>query len=93
MVGIFVAIEVVVGLIQLTAASYYNDRGRTLKYIVFAPWYMLVYWMVNTFTVVVELLPTVGKVWRRRDGGAWKSPARSDSLQDIRRDPQGQGPA
>jgi cellulose synthase/poly-beta-1,6-N-acetylglucosamine synthase-like glycosyltransferase len=93
MVAIFVAIQMVVGLVQLTAASFYNDRGRTLKYIVFAPWYMLVYWMVNTFTVVVELLPTVGKVWRRRDGGAWKSPARSDSLQDIRRDPQGQGPA
>jgi biofilm PGA synthesis N-glycosyltransferase PgaC len=84
MVGIFVAIEVVVGLVQLTAASYYNDRGRTLKYIVFAPWYMLVYWMVNTFTVVYEFLPTVRKVWARRGGGTWKSPERSDSLQGVR---------
>ncbi|WP_017932737.1 glycosyltransferase [Nocardioides sp. Iso805N] len=83
MVGIFVAIHMGIGLVQLTAASYYNDGGRTLKYVLFAPWYMLVYWMVNTFTVVLELVPTLGKVWSRRDGGTWVSPDRSDSLQDV----------
>ena len=31
MVGIFVAIQMVVGLVQLTAASYYNDGGKTLE--------------------------------------------------------------
>jgi len=80
MVGIFVAIEMVVGVLQLVVASYYNDRGRTLKYVLFAPWYMLIYWMINTFTVVVELLPTIRKVWAMRDGGTWKSPQRSASL-------------
>ena len=79
-VGIFVAIQMVVGLLQLTAASVYNDRGRTVKYIAFAPAYMLVYWMVNTWTVVYEFIPTMRKVWARRDGGAWTSPQRSDSL-------------
>jgi cellulose synthase/poly-beta-1,6-N-acetylglucosamine synthase-like glycosyltransferase len=83
MVGIFVGIEMVVGVLQLTAASYFNDGGRTLKYVLFAPWYMLVYWMVNTWTVVVEFLPTVGKVWALRDGGTWKSPERSSSLQGV----------
>lgn len=83
MVGIFVAIQMVVGLVQLTTASYYNDGGRTLKYIVFAPWYMLVYWMVNTWTVVVEFVPTLRKVWVRRDGGTWTSPERSTSLEDL----------
>ena len=57
MVGIFVAIQMVVGVLQLTAASFYNDGGRTLKYVVFAPWYMLVYWMMNTWTVVREFVP------------------------------------
>ncbi|KQW53089.1 glycosyl transferase [Nocardioides sp. Root1257] len=84
MVGIFVALQMVIGLVQLSAASYYNDGGRTLKYILFAPAYMLVYWMVNTWTVVVEFVPTVRKVWERRDGGSWKSPERSDSLQGTR---------
>ena len=83
MVGIFVAIQMVVGLVQLTAASVYNDGGKTLKYIIFAPWYMLVYWMVNTWTVVREFFPTALKVWHRRDGGTWKSPERSDSLQNL----------
>lgn len=84
--GIFVAIQMVIGLVQLTAASYYNDGGKTLKYILFAPWYMLIYWMVNTWTVVVEFIPTLGKVWMRRDGGSWKSPERSESLTGIPKD-------
>lgn len=84
MVGIFVAIQMVVGLVQLTAASVYNDGGRTLKYVLFAPWYMLVYWMINTWTVVREFVPTLRKVWHRRDGGTWKSPERSGSLTDMR---------
>ena len=83
MVGIFVAIEMVVGVVQLTIASYFNDGGRTLKYVVFAPWYMLIYWMVNTFTVVYEIVPTLLKIWDHRGGGVWKSPDRSDSLRDI----------
>ena len=83
MVGIFVAIQMVVGVVQLTAASFYNDGGKTLKYVIFAPWYMLVYWMVNTWTVVRESFPTLRKVWHRRGGGTWKSPERSGSLQDL----------
>jgi hypothetical protein len=80
MVGIFVAIEMIVGAIQVTTASFYNDGGKTLKYLLFAPWYMLVYWMVNTYTVVVELVPTVRKILALREGGVWKSPERSASL-------------
>ncbi|MGV0797416.1 glycosyltransferase family 2 protein [Mycolicibacterium elephantis] len=83
MVGIFVAMQMVVGVVQLTAASYYNDGGKTLKYILFAPYYMLVYWMVNTGTVVYEFIPTVRKIWALKEGGVWKSPDRSTSLQEI----------
>lgn len=91
MVGIFVAIQMVVGLLQLVTASYYNDGGKTLKYVVFAPWYMLVYWMVNTATVVITFIPTVLTIWSRRDGGTWQSPRRSSSLMIARE--QGQEPA
>lgn len=91
MVGIFVAIQMVIGLIQLTAASVYNDGGRTLKYVIFAPWYMLVYWMINTWTVVREFIPSLRKVWHRRDGGTWKSPERSEALQDLH-NVQGEAP-
>jgi biofilm PGA synthesis N-glycosyltransferase PgaC len=90
MVGIFVAIEMVVGLVQLTTASYFNDGGKTLKYILFAPWYLLIYWMVNTGTLVYEFIPTTRKIWARREGGVWKSPQRSSSLQDIRQNSEQQ---
>ncbi|WP_229669698.1 glycosyltransferase family 2 protein [Microlunatus endophyticus] len=83
MVAIYVCIQMIVGFVQLTLASFFNDRGRTLKYILFAPWYLLIYWMVNTFTIVYEFIPTVRKVWRHRDGGAWISPERSTSLQST----------
>jgi poly-beta-1,6 N-acetyl-D-glucosamine synthase len=86
MVGIYVAIEMVVGMVQLTMSSYFNDGGRSMKYLLFAPWYMLVYWMVNTWTVCVVLLPTVRKVMAHRDGGRWKSPVRSRSLSDVQVD-------
>ena len=80
MAGIFVAIQMVVGLMQLSLASYFNDGGRTLKYLVFAPWYMLVCWMVNTSTLVIEFFPTLFKVLTRSEGGTWRSPERSVSL-------------
>jgi poly-beta-1,6 N-acetyl-D-glucosamine synthase len=83
MVGIFVAIEMVIGMIQLTISSYFNDRGKSMKYLLFAPWYMLVYWMVNTWTVCATFIPTVRKVLAREDSGTWKPPSRSQSLQDA----------
>lgn len=75
--AIFISIEIVVGLIQLIMASYFNDRGRSLKYIAFAPWCILIYWMVNTFTVAVEIGPTIIQILKGEDAGVWKSPKRS----------------
>ncbi|MDQ7897585.1 glycosyl transferase, partial [Lactiplantibacillus plantarum] len=48
-----------------------------LKYIAFAPWYILIYWMVNTFTVAVEIGPTIIQILKGEDAGVWKSPKRS----------------
>ncbi|MEJ1324253.1 glycosyltransferase [Latilactobacillus sakei] len=67
--AIFTTIEILVGLIQLVQASYFNDGGRSLKYIAFAPWYILIYWMVNTYTVAVEIIPTIRQIIRGKD--AW----------------------
>ncbi|MSD83921.1 glycosyltransferase [Lactobacillus curvatus] len=75
--AIFISIEIVVGLIQLIMASYFNDHGQSLKYIAFAPWYILIYWMVNTYTVAVEIGPTIIQILKGEDAGVWKSPKRS----------------
>lgn len=68
-------------MLQLLTSSYFIDRGSSLKYLLFAPWYMLVYWMVNTWTICYMFVPTLRKVLAHKDGGKWKSPERSLSLQ------------
>lgn len=78
--SIFISIEVVIGLIQLIMASLFNDQGKSLKYVIFAPWYLLIYWMVNTYTMVAELIPTIRKIVTGEDGGVWHSPERSESI-------------
>lgn len=42
MTAMFVTIEVAVGVVQGILASYMNDGGKTLKYLLFLPWYLLV---------------------------------------------------
>lgn len=78
--SIFVAIEVIIGVLQLIIASVFNDGGKTIKYVLFAPWYVLIYWMVNTYTIVAMFIPTLIKVISGSEGGTWKSPNRSKSL-------------
>lgn len=83
MTAMFVTIEVAVGVVQGILASYMNDGGKTLKYLLFLPWYLLVYWMVNTAAMVTEFIPTFLKVFTGDEGGVWKSPERSKSLATI----------
>lgn len=83
MTAMFVTIEVAVGVVQGILASYMNDGGKTLKYLLFLPWYLLVYWMVNTAAMVTEFIPTFLKVLTGDEGGVWKSPERSKSLATI----------
>ncbi len=83
MTAMFVTIEVAVGVVQGILASYMNDGGKTLKYLLFLPWYLLVYWMVNTAAMVTEFIPIFLKVLTGDEGGVLKSPERSKSLATI----------
>ncbi|GCF95156.1 glycosyl transferase [Enterococcus florum] len=73
---IFVAFEMVAGLFQLSAALLTDDRGRKLKYMLFAPLYMLFYWMMNALTIVTSFVPAV-KTILGHGSGTWKSPERA----------------
>lgn len=77
---VFISIEVIIGVIQLLMSSYFNDQSRSFKYVFFAPWYLIVLWMVNTYTITIGLLPTLKKVIAGEDAGSWKSPERSQSV-------------
>nr|WP_225356520.1 hypothetical protein [Secundilactobacillus paracollinoides] len=69
------AFELVAGLVQLVTALLLDHRGAKLKYLPFAPLYMLYYWMVNPFTVVTTFIPAVKTIFGA-GSGTWVSPTR-----------------
>lgn len=75
MAFIFVNYEMLAGLLQLGAALLIDDHGRKLKYIWFAPFYLLLYWMMNALTIATTFVPAV-KTILGFGSGTWKSPDR-----------------
>ena len=67
--------EIIAGLFQLLAALIADDHEKKLKYLLFAPLYMLVYWVMNAVTVVTTFVPAV-KTILGLGSGTWKSPER-----------------
>lgn len=72
---IFVSFEMLAGFMQLLAALILDHHGAKLKYLLFAPLYMLVYWMVNPITVVMTFVPALKTIFGR-GSGTWVSPKR-----------------
>lgn len=75
MAFLFVCFEMISGTLQLIASLIVDDRGRKLKYLLFAPLYMLFYWMMNALTIVTTFVPAV-KTILGFGSGTWKSPER-----------------
>ena len=75
MAFVFVCFEMVSGVFQLIASLIVDDRGRKIKYLFFAPLYMLLFWMINALTIVTTFVPAV-KTILGFGSGTWKSPER-----------------
>ena len=75
MAFIFVTFEMFAGLLQLLSALIVDDRGRKLKYLIFMPLYMLIYWQVNALALVMTLIPAI-KTILGYGSGTWVSPVR-----------------
>ena len=75
MAFLFVCFEMISGTFQLVASLIVDDRGRKLKYLLFAPLYMLFYWVMNALTIVTTFVPAV-KTILGLGSGTWKSPER-----------------
>lgn len=75
MAFIFVCFEMIAGLLQLIASLLVDDRGRKIKYFMFAPLYMLFFWMINAVTIASTFIPAV-KTILGYGTGIWKSPER-----------------
>lgn len=72
---LFVCFEMISGIIQLIASLVVDDQGRKLKYMLFAPLYMLLFWMVNAITIMTTFIPVI-KTILGYGSGTWKSPER-----------------
>jgi len=72
---IFVTFEMFAGFMQLLAALLLDHHGAKMKYLFFAPLYMLFYWMVNPITVVMTFIPAL-KTILGFGSGTWVSPKR-----------------
>ncbi|EMF0621376.1 glycosyltransferase [Enterococcus hirae] len=72
---LFVCFEMISGIIQLIASLVVDDQGRKLKYMLFAPLYMLLFWMVNAITIMTIFIPAI-KTILGYGSGTWKSPER-----------------
>lgn len=75
MAFIFVNFQMVAGFLQLGAALFIDDRGKKLRYFIFAPFYMLLYWMMNALTILTTLIPAI-KTILGHGSGTWVSPER-----------------
>ena len=71
----FVCFEMIAGLLQLLASLLVDDEGSKIKYFLFAPLYMLFFWMMNAVTIVVTFIPAV-KTILGHGTGVWVSPER-----------------
>lgn len=72
---LFVCFEMISGILQLIASLVVDDQGRKLKYMLFAPLYMLLFWMVNAITIMTTFIPAI-KTILGYGSGTWKSPER-----------------
>lgn len=72
---IFVNFEMLAGFLQVAAALIIDDSGRKFKYLIFAPFYMLIYWMMNALTIATTFVPAI-KTILGFGTGTWVSPTR-----------------
>lgn len=72
---IFVAFQMIAGIMQLGASLVVDDESKKLKYFIFSPFYMLLFWMMNAVTVFLTMIPAI-RTMLGYGKGVWVSPER-----------------
>lgn len=72
---IFVTFELFSGILQLLAALLLDQSAAKFKYFLFAPLYMMFFWMVNPLTIVATFIPAIKSLLGMGEG-TWVSPTR-----------------
>jgi poly-beta-1,6 N-acetyl-D-glucosamine synthase len=82
MAFVFSAFISVIGFWQLFAALMLDNHRAKVKYILFAPAYMLWYWQMNAVTVITTFVPAIKGVLGFAGEGTWVSPTRTKMTKD-----------
>lgn len=77
MAFVFSAFMTLVGVWQLIASSALDNHGSKMKYLFFAPAYMIWYWQMNTITIATTFIPAIKGVLGFSGEGTWVSPTRT----------------
>lgn len=82
MVFVFSAFISMVGIWQLIASLALDNHGAKMKYLIFAPAYMVWYWQMSAITIATTFIPAVKAVLGFSGKGTWVSPARTKMTKD-----------
>lgn len=73
---IFVHFQLIAGIIQLFVAVVKERKHKLQKYLLFAPVYLIYYWLINPITIVFGVIPGIKNVIFKKTV-QWKSAKRS----------------
>lgn len=74
---IVMTLQIVVGTVQIFIALLVDDNGSKMDYFMFAPLYLLFYWIVNPLTIITQFVPALLSVYAGMGKETWQSPERS----------------
>lgn len=77
MTFLFSAFISMVGVWQLVASLALDNHGAKMKYLLFAPGYMVWYWQMNAITIATTFIPAIKTVFGFAGKGTWVSPTRT----------------
>lgn len=79
---VFLAFITMVGIWQLVVSLALDNHGSKMKYLIFAPCYMVWYWQMNAITIITTFIPAVKAVLGFSGKGTWVSPTRTKMGKD-----------
>ncbi|BDR59930.1 glycosyltransferase family 2 protein [Lactobacillus xylocopicola] len=73
--AVFLSFGIISAVIQLAVALIIDSQASKLRYLLFAPLYIIWWWIVTSLTIVVSFIPAVYTI-RHEGSGTWNSPNR-----------------
>lgn len=73
---VFVCFEFLIGMLQIITGVILDKQQDKIKYLLFAPLYILLFWMINPISIVATFIPGITNIMQKQGSGTWESPLR-----------------